>query len=745
MADHNDETPQKPPLPPGFGKPPLPPSAGKPPLPGGVPPLPNMPGLPSAGGVPPLPGLPPLGGAKPPLPGGAVPPALPSAGALPPFGGAAFPKPPALPGLPANTPPLPGLAKSPMAGLPIPGMAGLAPLPPMTAAQAPAAPQPPAPPPDEKVQLEKKLADLEKRLAEEREKLLVANVQKEAEAANAAKVEISIKELQERLRRDRREQESEESRLKLESKLQEMEARLAQERETWVSTLKNQLAAREGQDKELEMHFGLRVQEMERRWLEEKAQWQKVVLSKDEEIRNLRSLAEKLKGADVELSKTVSEKKWLETRVHELTQERAEAAAKASTAAEREKEAIMLRADLQLARQQVSMVQDKLERDLQSLRLSSKEREERLLSDQERLQRELTSMETRLRAEHESDVRRVKSEAEAETAKYKEGLERAGVDLQKLRGVAGALERQLAASRAQINELTAARQSWEKTQERFKAEFVVLQRKWVEREKEIRAESDARAAQMLEAEKAKIKVLAQEEINSRVQRLADQLGKDKDTELKRAEASMRVELERQVAERIRAAQADWDTARRTLEAEIEKLHQDLFKKEQEWSTRLMAKDTEAHKASTMGEELSSRLATETVQRQALERQKLELDKTLADLREQNGRLEAKLDEAKRQGETLARERSSLSSRQEELERLCTAQAAQVQNLQELLDQARGELSREVHLARLYLKQKEEAEAQLSPAPSPSPLPDIPSFGKPQDPPAGAGPFEDLKK
>ena len=33
-----------------------------------------------------------------------------------------------------------------------------------------------------------------------------------------------------------------------------------------------------------------------------------VVLTKDEEVRNLRSLAEKLKGADVELSKTSAER-----------------------------------------------------------------------------------------------------------------------------------------------------------------------------------------------------------------------------------------------------------------------------------------------------------------------------------------------------------------------------------------------------------------------------------------------------
>jgi hypothetical protein len=707
MAD-NDEKPQKPPLPPGFGGKPTPPplpgmAAGKPPLPGGVPPLPS--GMPPLG-MPPLPGM----GAKPP-----VPPGLPSASGLPPAGGGfpSFPKPPSMPGLPSNTPQLPGLARSMMPNLPIPGMAGLAPLPPAGMALGHQS-APPTAPPDEKVQLEKKLAELEKRLSEEREKLLIANVKREEEAHTAAKVEVSIKELQERLRRDRREQESEESRLKLESKLGDMEQRLAQERETWVTTLRSQLQARDGQDKELEMHFGLRVQEMERRWLEEKAQWQKVALAKDEEIRNLRSLAEKLKGADVELSKHVAEKKWLETRVHELVQERAEATAKLQSANEREKENIQLRADLQMSRQQVGMVQDKLERDLQSLRISAKEREERLLSDHERLQRELSTLSERLRGEHESDLRRSKIENESENAKYKEAVERAAVDLQKLRGIAGALERQLAGSRVQISELQGQRASFEKTQERFKAEFVVLQRKWVEREKEIRAESDARAQQMMEAEKAKIKVLAAEEINQRAARIAEQLGKDKDTDLKRAEAAMRVDLERQLAERSQNMQVDWDKARKELEGEIERLHQDHFKKEQEWSQRLLAKESEAHRSGSLGEELSGKLAAEIAARQALERRMLEADKSLQDAREELGRLRAELDASKHSGDTLSRERAALTQRQEELERLSTAQAAQVQNLQELLDQARGELAREVHLARLYLKQKEDAQAKKEP-------------------------------
>ena len=169
-------------------------------------------------------------------------------------------------------------------------------------AAAPAEPERPLGPSPDQVVYEHKIADLEKRLSKEHEQLLLANFKAQQEAATAARVEVSIKDLQDKLRRDRREAEAEESRRVMDLKVQELEARLAQERETWVATLKSQMQTRESQDKDGESHFAARLQEMERRWLEEKAGWQKTLLAKDEENRNLRALAEKLKGADAALS-----------------------------------------------------------------------------------------------------------------------------------------------------------------------------------------------------------------------------------------------------------------------------------------------------------------------------------------------------------------------------------------------------------------------------------------------------------
>ncbi|MBI5630978.1 MAG: hypothetical protein HY921_08850 [Elusimicrobia bacterium] len=454
---------------------------------------------------------------------------------------------------------------------------------------APPVPAPLPPPVSEKEEYQKKLSDLEKRLQEEREKLLVANLKSQEEAVNAARVEVSLRELQEKLRRDRREQELEEERRKLEARLEELEERLAQERETWVTTLKNQVQAKDNQDRDIEIHFSQRLQEMERRWLEEKAQWQKLGLAKDEEIRTLKALSEKLKGADLELSRAVSDKKWLDSRVAELSQERAEALVRVQSAAEKEKQAIQLQADLVLARRELSSVQEKLERELQAARTAAKEREERLLAEQDRLQRDLETIAQRLRAEADVDIRRAKAEAEAEIRKHRESLDRGGAELLRLKGVCGALERQVAASRAVISELQRAKAEWEKAQERTKSEFALLQRKWAEREAEIRGQAHAQAAQSLESEKLKLKMQADGELRALRENLAQQIGLEKEAETRLRELRLKAELETQ------------------FQAERERLHQELLKKDSERQIEATRLSLELEKAQDQNRALQARL------------------------------------------------------------------------------------------------------------------------------------------
>ncbi|MBI4376895.1 MAG: hypothetical protein HY549_10655 [Elusimicrobia bacterium] len=679
--------------------------------------------------LPPLPSLGPGKQPPPPLPASGLPAGLPPLPFLPPGPAASSASPP-------NLPPLPGLPK-PQMGVALPPLSpGLPPLhmaP--TPAPAPAAPAPPKPDSFEEKQkeYEKKLAELEKSLQSEREKVLMANLKAQEEVATAARVEVSIKELQERLRRDRRDQEQEELRLKLEARLQEMEGKLNTERETWVTTLRNQMQTRETQDKEIESHFALRIQEMERRFLDEKAQWQKLALAKDEEIRTLRTLAEKLKGADLELAKALGDKKWLSERLEELNRERAETQARIQGAMEKEKENVQLRADLTVARQQITAVQDRLEREQRELatlgeRLRSesemeirrvraeaeaehkrsqrelesalgqlKEREERLSAEKDRLQKDLATLSERLRGEHESEMRRIRVEAESDFRKQKDAADRANEELQKVRGVAAALERQLLAARSQAQELQAGRQQWERAQERYKAEFIVLQKRWAEREKEIRAEALKQAMQSVEGEKARLRTAAQEELSARLSKVSEQVQRDQALELSRKETELRDHVERQMADRIRKMQADWDEARRQFEVEIERLHKERLQKEQEWSQRLASRQEEA----------------------ALEisREKIQLQRELQSSREEVEALGSKLKEAQERLLGLESERQSLLTDKDRLERLCSAQAAQVSQIEQLVEQLRAELARQSHMARYYAQERDATREQGS-----SPLP-----------------------
>jgi len=628
--------------------------------------------------------------------------------------------PPPLPsagGRPSGPPPLPGRSGPPA----LPGLAAFgvsAPPAPPSFGGAPAQPADRSKEREDKIEamkdeFENKLEALEKKLSEEREKALMMQLRSQEETVTAAKVEVSLKELQDKLRRDRRDQDNEEAKLKLERRSQELEARLAQERETWVTTLKSQLAARETQDKEVETHFAVRLQEMERRWLEEKAQWQKTALAKDDEVRTLRALAEKLRGADTELSKALSERKLLEERLTEVLQERAEAVARLQGASDREKESIQLRADLTLARQQGSLIQERLERDLAMLRSSAREREERLMGDQERLQRDLSTIKQNLEAQHEANLRRAKAENEADLFKHKDVAEKSTAELQRLRAVAGALERQGASSRAQLDELRRSAALWEKTQERYKAEFVVLQRKWVEREKEVRAEATQMSLQMVESEKTRLRVQAQDELNTRAAKIADQLRLENESEQKRLESRLRADVERELAERRQAMIAESDVARAQAETEISRLRRELQQKDTSWGERLLAKESELITQRSRGDEMAGRLSREEETRAAALRDKFELEKQVEGLREQLGSQQASLRAIQdRLGKSEA-DCARLASDKMELERLSTAQAAQVQGTQEAIEATRLQLARETQSGRILQTARENAEKALS--------------------------------
>jgi len=133
-----------------------------------------------------------------------------------------------------------------------------------------------------------------------------------------------------------------------------------------------------------------------------------------------------------------------------------------------------------------------------------------------------------MQAKHEAEIQRLKFHFEQEGQKLKESENKASTELERLRAVCGALEKQSAASRAQAENLKASSAHWEKVQERYKAEFMVLQRKWTDREKEIRqeeaqakrafAEGKERAEKLLEVSREEIRALktALSEANARL-------------------------------------------------------------------------------------------------------------------------------------------------------------------------------------------------------------------------------------
>jgi hypothetical protein len=647
-----------------------------------------------------------------------------------------FPPPPPLPpgrGGAPMPPPLPSAAGRPPSPPPLPSRPGAPALPPMPSFGAPPMSAPPAPPsfgaapaqaPDrakereEKIErmkdeFETKLEALEKKLGDEREKSLLMQLRSQEDTVTAAKVEVSLKEMQDKLRRDRRDQDADEAKLKLERRAQELEARLAQERETWVTTLKSQLASRETQDKEVETHFAVRLQEMERRWLEEKAQWQKTALAKDDEVRTLRALAEKLRGADTELVKSEGSRKLIEERLNEVLQERAEAVARLQGSVEREKEAIQLRADLTLTRQQGSLIQERLERDIASLRQSSREREERLMGDQERLQRDLATIKQTLEAQHEANLRRAKAENESELFKHRDAAEKATAELQRLRAVAGALERQGASSRAQLDELRRSAAAWEKTQERYKAEFVVLQRKWVEREKEVRAEATQASLQMVESEKTRLRIQAQDELNTRAAKIADQLRLENESEQKRLESRLRADLERELAERRQSIVAETDAARAMTEQELGRLRRELQQKDSSWGERMLAKESELIGQRSRADELAGKLSREEEARTAALRDKLEMEKQIEGLREQLGAQQSTLRAFQDRFSAAEADKFRLEAEKTELERLTSAQAAQVQGTQEAIESTRLQLARETQTGKILQNAREQAEKALA--------------------------------
>ena len=284
--------------------------------------------------------------------------------------------------LPKAPPPLPGgkpLARpqAPM-GMPTaprpPSAGGAFPKPPMKPAARPG--NAPAPSMDKassdeveevRRQLETQMMDLQKQLQEEREKALLQTVRVKEEEALASKVEESLKDIQDRLRREKREQELQENLSKSENQIRELEQRITAERQTWVETLKNQMGQKESQDKEIEYTFELRLKELEKRWHEEKMNWAQALKNKEEElVRVKRETEQAMERVNADFEKKTSylesERESLKRELKDVVEvrqdEKNNLLAKIDA---REKEFLSLKAQQAMLITQIKQGKDKLE------------------------------------------------------------------------------------------------------------------------------------------------------------------------------------------------------------------------------------------------------------------------------------------------------------------------------------------------------------------------------------------------
>jgi hypothetical protein len=318
-----------------------------------------------------------------------------------------------------------------------------------------------------------------------------------------------------------------------------------------------------------------------------------------------------------------------------------------------EREFHRLKADLDRAHDQVRMLRERLDRDLAAARSSAREREERLLADNERLQGELSSVSQRIRVEHDAELKRAKAEWEGEVKKARAGAELAGAALQRMRAVSGTLERQLAAQRAQGAEVLKLKDELLKINERYKAEFIVLQRRWQDREADVRRQAGAEAEKRFSAEKTAIKLRAQEHLQAQVLKIQAQVRSDVEREavegVRHARASMEEELAKRIGTSLEKAQSE---NRRLEEA----------RRQAEETARKRAVELEEVRRSY--EEMRARLMAEEEWKTAASKERLEQEKTVLALREKLRELEGTAGDALARAAAEERRFAALSAERE---------------------------------------------------------------------------------
>jgi DNA repair protein SbcC/Rad50 len=357
------------------------------------------------------------------------------------------------PSFPPQPPALPGAAGKP--GLPPPffnqsqGFSSPAPLP-SQPSNRDAAPGESARMKEEKDKLEKKIVEMEKLVSQEKEKALLATLKNQQDEALSSKVESSLKDIQDKLRRDRHEQEVQEERLTHKAKIKDLESRLVSDRETWMQTLKAQMQERETQSKDVEGHFIYRLQEMERRWLDEKAQWQKIISQKEDEVRTFRHAAEKQKELEDELRRSAMDKELLakeaaklRDEISKLERDKASIESYIKSMPEREREIsdikvenAVLRAREEKARDEVKLAEERFRRDSDALQ-----------KEIGRLQSDIGSVSDRKNSEKDEEMRKLQARHQADLQEKEKTI--ADISGEKIRAISELLKMKGLLSRVQ--------------------------------------------------------------------------------------------------------------------------------------------------------------------------------------------------------------------------------------------------------------------------------------------------------
>lgn len=484
--------------------------------------------------------------------------------------------------------------------------------------------------------LEDKVTELEKKLMEEREKVLLAQLRSKEEEAVSAKVETSIKDIQDKLRREKKEQELEEMRRKAEAKVIQMERRLAEEREAWVSTLKGQLNQRDQITQEMESHFSTRLKDLEYRWAQEKSALEASVRDRDAEIIRIRQ--------EVAL-KSEHDKAFWEDRIRVVNNDR-----------------------------------EKLEREIDRASIKFQQEKDQLLFERQTLRESVSKLESAIKfVEEQSRVEKgiIKQQADAETETLKKQVASLGHQLESI----DVIKLQMSQLQAQLAQAQSHLQDKDRVAEQLRGQLKDEQSKIGNMKREIDQRESSYQLHLREMEEARRRASAlQHELDD---------AKKSILELERGSLTRRSEVSK--------VQEEYESRMKTLQSRLDwydanvKREYDLARdKVREEINTMQAQLREAHQAAEVAINTKDQLIKVEEERNAL---RTEVETLRADWKEVQHEMNLRLRgaEEKIKGEQKKTEdamESKLAVEQELRQRI-----SQVQNLNDAIEKRNEEMDR----------------------------------------------------